>query len=134
MNLAAVMDELAGQLETISDLRVFAFPADNVSPPAAIVGYPETITFDVSMGRGVDQIDIPVFVVVGRLTDRTARDALGPYCDGAGDQSIKQTLQAGTYTELSSVRVASIDFDVVSMAAVDFLAAIFNLNVFGPGA
>lgn len=133
VNVAAVMDDLATALDTIPDLRVMAFPADNAQPPVALVGYPEAITYDVTMGRGVDQLDFPVFVLVGRLTDRTVRDRLGAYLDGSGAESVKQALKDGTYTAMSSVRVASAVVDVVALAAVEYLAAVFTVNVYGAG-
>lgn len=129
------MDELATELDTITGLRVYAFPADNIAAPAAVIGYPETITYDVTMGRGVDQIDFPVFLLVGRLTDRTSRDALGAYLNGSGAQSVKQVLLNGKpWVAMSSVRVASAEIEIVSMAGIDYLAAVFTVNVFGPGA
>lgn len=133
MIVTAVMDELATRLDTIAGLRVHAFPADQVQPPAALVGYPEVVTYDVAMGRGVDQMEIPVFLLVGRLTDRTARDDLGPYLDGAGAESVKAVLRPGPWTAMSSVRVVSAVVDVVTVAAVDYLAAVFTVDVFGTG-
>lgn len=133
MILSDVMDELAARLDTIVGLRVFAFPADNIPAPAAVVGYPETIAFDVSSSRGVDMMTVPIFLLVGRVTDRTARDVLAPFCDGSGPSSIKAVLATQGYVAMSSVRVASADFQVVSVAGVDYLTAVFTVNVHGPG-
>lgn len=133
MNLAAVMEEIAVRLDTIAGLRVYAYPADQIQPPAAVVGYPETITYDVTMGRGVDRMEIPLFVLVARQTDRTARDELGPYLDGSGAESVKAVLKGVTWTAMSDVRVASVTVDVVTVAAVDYLAAVFSMDVYGPG-
>lgn len=134
MNVANVMTELATQLDTITGLRVFAFPPDNIAAPAAIVGFPETITYDVTMGRGVDQIDLPIFVLVGRVTDRTAWANMAPYLAGSGSSSVKAVLKAGTYTAFASARVASAEIEAITMAGIDYLAAIFTVNVFGTGA
>jgi hypothetical protein len=70
---------------------------------------------------------------VGKAWDRTARDDLGAYCDGSGVKSIKQVLEAGVYTAMSSVRVSSATFEVVSVAAVEYLAAVFSVDVYGTG-
>ena len=45
MNVADVMDQLAGQLRTIDSLagRTYAYPAPGVAPPAAMVGWPDPI-------------------------------------------------------------------------------------------
>lgn len=136
MILSTVMDQIATELDTISDLRVFAFPADNIPAPAAIVGYPESITYDTTMGRGVDSMVLPIFVLVGRVTDRTSRDLLSVYVDGSGAKSVKAVLQAanGAYTAFHRLRVASVEFTVVTMAGTDYLAAVFTANITGNGA
>lgn len=135
MNVAAVMDELAAELDTIAGLRVFAYPPDKIDPPAAIIGYPETITYDTSMGRGTDMIEFPIFVMVGRLTDRTARDKLAPYLAGSGSASIKGVLRAALpFVAMASVNVVSATIEVVTMAGLDYLTAVFTVNVYGPGA
>jgi hypothetical protein len=131
--LATVMDEMNTALDTIDGLRCFPFPADNIAPPASIVGYPTEVTYDTTMGRGVDSLVIPIFVLVARITDRTARDALGAYLDGSGAKSVKAVVQAGTYTQAVQVRVASAEVQVVTVAGVDYLAAVFTVQVYGTG-
>lgn len=135
MNVAAVMDELKTELATIANLRTFAYPPDKVDPPAAIVGYPNRIDFDVSMGRGTDHMEIPIFLMVSRLTDRTARDKLAPYLAGSGASSVKGVLKAAEpWVAMASVRVRMAEVEVVTMAGMDYLTAVFTVDVFGPGA
>lgn len=134
MILSAVMDELAAELDTIGGLRVFAYPTDSVPAPAAVVGYPEKINFDETMGRGVDKATFPVFLLVGRVTDRSAKALLGAYCDGSGTKSVKAVLNAGApWVAMASVRVASIEFTVVTVAGIDYLTAVFTVDVYGTG-
>lgn len=134
MNLADVMDQVATQLDTITGLRVYAYPADSVAPPAAIVSYPETYTFDAAYGRGSDQLTLPVIVVVGKVSDRATKENLGSYVDGSGSQSIKAVVEAGTYTAFDSVRVADVEFDTVTIAGTDYMAGLFTLDIMGSGA
>lgn len=133
MNLANVMAELATRLQTISGLRVFAFPPDSISPPAAIVSYPDNITFDETYGRGMDRMKLPVVAVVGKVSDRATAPALAAYCDGSGVKSLKSVLESGTYSAFHTLRVESIDFDVVSIAATDYMAALFTIDIAGQG-
>ncbi len=133
MDLASCMDQIGDRLDTIVGLRVHRYPPPTVTPPAAVVSYPETIDFDQTYGRGADKMTIPVVVVVGRASDRAARDALGAYCDGSGASSVKAVLESGTYTAFHTVRVESIEFDVVTIAAVDYMAALFDLDIAGSG-
>jgi hypothetical protein len=133
VNLADVMDELAAELDTISGLRVYAFPVDQAHPPLAVIGYPETYTYDLTFGRGVDQLTFPVYLLVSKAWDRSSRDELAPYCDGSGARSIKAVLEGGSYAAMSSVRVASATFEVVSVGSVEFLTAVFSVDVYGSG-
>lgn len=133
MDLAAVMDQLSARLDTIAGLRCFAYPPPTLTPPAAVVSYPETYEFDATYGRGMDRMKLPVVVVVGRPSERTTRDRLGAYCDGSGASSVKAVLESGTYTAFDTVRVETIDFDVVSIASIDYMAGLFTLDIAGSG-
>lgn len=134
MNLADVMQAVADRLDTIDGLRCFGYPPGTVSPPAAVVSYPDTYTYDETYGRGMDRLKLPVVVVVGKVSDRSARNQLGAYVDGSGTSSVKVVLESSTYTAFDSVRVESVEFDMVSIAGVDYMAALFTLDIAGSGA
>lgn len=133
MNLGDVMDEVAGRLRAIPQLRVHPYPADSVNPPAAVVAWPERYDFDETYGRGSDRMTLPLLVVVSRVPDRAARDQLSRFCDGAGPASVKAALETGEAMSFDSVRVTRIEFDVVRIAENDYIAATFMLDIFGPG-
>lgn len=133
MDLADVMEEVAGKLQAITGLRVFSCPPDAVAPPAAYVDYPEDITFDGTYGRGMDRMTLPVALVVGRVTDVATRDRLAKYCDGAGAASVKVAVQAGRYVSCDTVRVMTIDFDYVLIEGSPHIEARFNLDITGSG-
>lgn len=133
MNVADVMDELGGALEAIDGLRVFPYWADRITPPAAIVGWPDPIDYDMTMMRGGDDLTVPVYVVVGKVDARTSRNLLAVYLDGSGDKSVKAALDGGTYTTCDSVTVKSATVDQLSIAAVDYLGAVFSVDIFGKG-
>jgi len=119
MNLGEVMDAISTRLDSINGLRCFAYPVPTVTPPAAVVSYPDTVTFDETYARGMDRMSLPVVVVVGRPTDRSTRDLLAAYCNGSGASSIKAVVESGTYSAFDVVRVEGIDFDVVTIGGVD---------------
>ena len=133
MDLSAVMDEIADQLDTIVGLRVVAYPDGQVNPPCAIVAMPSSLDFDETYGRGSDRLTLPVVVLVSGTVPRAARDALGAYCDGSGASSVKAVVEAGTYTSFDSVRVTGITFDAYTYGAVTYPAAIFDLDIYGNG-
>lgn len=133
MNVADVMDQIAQRLDTITGLRVFAYPPPKVTPPAAYLPYPESITYDATYGRGSDELAAGVVVVVGKVSERFCRDDLAAYADGAGARSVKAVLESGDYTAFDTVRVSEVTFDVLPIAGVDYLAAMFELQIAGPG-
>lgn len=134
MNLSAVMDAIGNALDLVPNLRVFPYFADSVTPPAATVGFPDEYLFDETFGRGSDRATIPVNVVVGKADARSARDQLAQYANGSGPTSVKQAVEQYATTAWDSVRVKSIEFGVVSIASVSYLAATFNIEIIGRGA
>lgn len=133
MNLADCMDQLEAALKTVPELRTAPYWADRVNPPQAVVGWPDPLNYDETYGRGSDSCVVPVTVLVGKVDARTARDQLAKYADGSGAHSIKAALDGGTYTACDSVRVASAEFGVMVVAAVDYLSATFNVEITGSG-
>jgi hypothetical protein len=134
MNLADVMDEIAAQLDTITGLRTYPYPPDSLAVPAAVVTYPSEYLFDETYGRGMDRLKVPVIVLVGKVSDRKSRDQLAAYCSGSGASSIKAVVEAGTYTAFDEARVERIEFDVIKIAAVEYVAGTFTLDIAGTGA
>ncbi len=134
MDLALVMQQVSDRLDTIDGLRCFAYPTGTLSPPGAIVSYPDKIVFDDTYGRGMDRMDLPVVLVVGKPAERTTRDRLAIYCKGSGASSVKAVLESGVYTAFDTLRVVDIDFDTVNISGVDHMAALFTLDIAGQGA
>ncbi|MGC4942139.1 hypothetical protein [Kribbella sp. DT2] len=134
MNLGDVMDEIADSVRTITGLRVYAYPPNKIAAPAAIVTYPDTYTFDETYGRGMDRIsDLPVIVLVGKVSDRASRDNVAKYVNGSGSTSIKAAVEAGAHTAFDTVRVTGVSFDVIGIGAVEYLGATFTLDIAGQG-
>ena len=134
LDLNAVMDAIGTRLGTITGLRVYDYAADAASPPAAIVALPETVEYDTVAGRGADRVVIPVTVLVGKVSDRTARDQLAQYVSGTGAASVKTAIEGGTDANLGgvahTVRVTASRIDVVTIQAVEYLGATFDVEVY----
>lgn len=130
------MDELGTALSSVDGLRVFPYSADRVTPPAAIVGWPDVIDYDTTFGRGSDSMVLPVWVVVGKVDARSSRNTLAAYLDGSGSSSVKAAVDGGTYTACDSATVTGVPNGVesVSIAGTEYLAAIFNVSITGKGA
>lgn len=135
MNLSDVMDELGAALGRIQGLRVFPYTEQDVSPPAAIVFWPETITFDRAYQCGADGLTLPIGVLVGEVSARSARDLLLQYVAGSGPASVKEAIEGYETDVYSYARVQSAAPGTYTTAAgVDYLGATFMVDIIGKGA
>lgn len=134
MRLALVMDEVAHVLEQITGLRVLAYPPPKISAPSGYVSYPKSIDYDQEYGRGGDQFtDLPIVLLAGKVTDRSARDTVTGWAAGDGPTSVKALAEAHTWETCDDLTVTSVEFDVETVAGNDYLAALFRATVVGPG-
>jgi hypothetical protein len=134
MRLDAVMDEAAKVLSGITGLRVFAYPAPTVTPPAGYLSYPRSIDLDETFGRGEDRFtDLPMVLVAGDPTESRTRDTIAAWASGSGPKSVKAHMEAHTWTSCDDLTVTQVEFDVELIAGVPYLAAMFKATVVGPG-
>jgi hypothetical protein len=131
MDLNAVMDALGVRLKTIAGLRVYDYPPDSIAEPAAVVNVP-TITYDVVGGGGADLASFPIAVLLGRVSDRAARDSIAEYVDREGAKSIKAALEAdmtlaGT---AKGLRVHGAEPAAMTVGQVEYLAYILTVEVY----
>jgi hypothetical protein len=134
LDLNAVMDAIGTRLSTITGLRVADYAAQQVNPPQAIVSLPtEPVEYDAVMGRGADRAVIPITVLVGAVSDRASRDAIAAYISGTGALSVKVAVEGGNSdlgAAAQTVRVMTARVDIVTIGAVDYLGATFDVEVF----
>lgn len=135
--MGAVMQEIADRLDTIPNLRVFGHPPDKPPPaPSAVVTYPGTLRYDGAYARGMDQLDPTVVALVGKVSDRTARDRVSKYVNGSGVESFKALLEAEDWAHptFDTLRVTQVEFDMITIGGVEYLSATFTLDIAGKGA
>jgi hypothetical protein len=130
MSVGAVMDGIGARLATISGLHVYDYPADAVAVPAAVIRFPE-LTYDATMARGADRATFPVSVLVSKVSDRAARDALSLYLNGTGARSIKTVIEADRTLggAAQSTRVTDVVVEAFTVGGVELLGATFNIDV-----
>ena len=93
-DIAAIIDGLGANLDTVDKLRVQTEILDTVPIPCAIVGPPTSIDFDEVMARGADIYTFTVRVLVARASERSAQRALFDYASGTGSKSIKTAIES----------------------------------------
>lgn len=129
LQLEAVMTALADRLDTIPGLNLYTGWPDKVISPAAIVAFPESVTFDTTYRRGADTFDIPV--VLALRMDPVELADVSPFVTGAGASSIKAVLESGVYEGFGKPHVRDAQFDVAPFGGVRHLVAVFGVTVTG---
>lgn len=129
IDLNVIMDALGVRLATITGLRVSDHVPETVAVPAAIVGYPEEVTYDEAYGGGADSCIVPVTILVGKVTARVSRDELAVYLARAGAKSIKAAVDGNLGGTVHDARVAKARIEAVSFNGVEYLGATFRVEV-----
>lgn len=126
INLNTAMDAIGVQLAGIIGLRVYDFEASAGATPAAMIlpPGPGEGTYDFTKQRGSDHALFRVLVVVGKVSDRAARDRLAAFCDGTGASttSVKAAVDA-----LVGARVETFGVTAVTWGGVPYYAAEFTV-------
>lgn len=133
MDVNAVVAELAEALQGIVGLRVFGYVPGTVNPPAVIIPPPPSVTFDDTFGRGADTLTFEMYVIAAPDPDRSGTAVLNGFLSGSGDTSIKAAIEGATYSEFDSVRVVSAEAGPMTIGGIDYLGAMFTLDIIGSG-
>lgn len=123
---------LATNIATISGLRTANLIPDQVNPPIAIIT-PETITYDTSFARGLDEYNFTILVVVHRVAERSAQSSLDAFCNPTGSTSIKTAIESDRSLggKAQTLRVTDLrTYQALSVGDVDYLAAEFSVVVY----
>lgn len=124
MTLSEVMDGLAGLIDMSN---VYAYPAESISVPCAVVGYPENVVFDLTFMRGGDTFLIPVWLVIGKSGTIDARDTLSGYLTGV--TSLKESLD-GSHA-FGSVRCTDAQIAELTVAGTTYVSIKISTEVLG---
>jgi hypothetical protein len=83
---------LSNRLATITGLRSTATIPDNPAPPVAVV-MPGRVSYDTAFGRGSDEYEFTIMLIVGRVADRASQTTLDTYCASSGATSVKAAIE-----------------------------------------
>jgi hypothetical protein len=107
--------------------RGFDYPSDQVTPGSVVVGYPE-IDYDATFRGGSDRAVYPVWFIVGRASERSARNAADAVISGSG--SIKAALEPDAGGTTGTLRVMRCVMDEFTAGAVTYLAPRFDVEIY----
>ena len=127
VSISTIRNKLAVNLATVPGLRTSDYVPDDPKPPVAVV-MPPTIKFDIAMGRGLDEYEFIVTVIVGKQSERAAQRLLDSLCAPKGSGSVKTAIEidrtlAGNCQDLRVTemrRITSLLIDQITYLAAEF--------------
>jgi len=127
--MADVMDAITATLTAGGRTEaMYPYPAESVSAPAVVVGYPKEIEYDAVFRRGSDRAEFPVYFVVTRNSPQAARDALSAIVAGA--DSLKELLDGDLGGAVGACRVTNCQVTFIDVGGVPYAAAELTLEVY----
>jgi hypothetical protein len=126
---------LANRLTTITGLRSSAYIPDNPQPPVAVV-MPGRITYDTAFGRGSDEYQFTIMLIVGCVADRASQTTLDGYCESSGSRSVKAAIEGDRTLggKALDCRVTEMtNQGSLSIGDVTYHTAEFNVSVIAAG-
>lgn len=131
MDLAALMTEIAERLsDQIPSLTAYPFPPDNITPPAAFPNGDGGVTYSQTTDGRV-RVSLPYVVAVARTWAPASWAQLLQFVATAGDLSVPRILELDDYLSCDTLSVAGVEFGTVTMGAVDYVGAIYTLDITG---
>jgi len=123
---------LASNLSSIAGLRTSDYVPDDPKPPVAVV-MPPTIKFDLAMGRGLDEYEFVITVIVGKQSERAAQKLLDSLCAPTGAGSVKTAIESDRFLagECQDLRVTEMrGISSLIIDQITYLAAEFTVQVY----
>jgi hypothetical protein len=132
--ISDIREGIKTNLSSIDGLRCYDLVPDVIVPPCVVVGQLD-FTFDLNNGRGLDQANLDVFVIVQRFSERTGQDKLDKYLAGSGDSSIKAAIESDRTLggACNTLRVTSAESGTYQTGDIDYLSYRYRLTVWGQG-
>ena len=125
--LSEIRTGIATNLASITGLRTAAVMPDNPSPPIAIV-QPDSISYDDTFQRGMQTYTFTVIVLVGRVAERSAQNAIDAFCSSTGASRNKMAIEQDKTLggKVYDLRVTDMRaYATISVGEVNYLAAEF---------
>lgn len=124
LDMATVMDAIAAALVSGGCVdRAYGYPAATVQKRQAAVGYPDSVDFDMTFGRGLEAATFPVWIVCGIDTDEKTRDEVSRLVGSATD--VKTAIESA----LDSVEVDFGGIETYETTGGAYVAVRFDCEV-----
>jgi hypothetical protein len=125
--VSELRDGLKANLATVTGLRTADTVPDNPSPPIAVV-FPQGVTFNNAFANGMNTYTFSVYVIVNRVSERSAQNSLDAYISGTGSNSIKRAVESDKTLggKAYDVRVSEVrSYGDITIGEINYLSAEF---------
>jgi hypothetical protein len=130
--ISQITAAIAAKLSTISGLRVYEYTPDTVYPPVAYISI-NNIDYHKAMNGGLIIYSVSINIVVGRVSERVAQEALDEYASFSGAKSVRAVLEAdrtlGAVID-TLLLSSSASVSATTIGDQDFLSLSFSLEVY----
>lgn len=136
VDVDAVALDVANRLKTISGLAAYPWQPGSIVAPCAVVLNPDPggLRYHETGGRGMWRMTLPVVIFIGRANERVAQKRVRAYLAGAGAASVRSVLEDAVYASLHTLVVTGGGVDGFMIGGVEYLVALFDLDITGSGA
>lgn len=137
MRLAKVMDEVALALQTITGLRMYAYPKGDLRPGdkgAGYVSYPARVVYNQAYQRGEAAYEgIPITLLTANPWQKAARDRVAAWADADSTTSVISRLEEWPWASCDDLTVEFGAFEIETIGGIDYLALTLQADAIGPG-
>jgi hypothetical protein len=129
--LTQIRSDMADRIALITSLNCYDRIPEQIAEPAAVVGMPDPLTYNLTYGPTAGTYQIPVRLYVARVDAENAQAILDAYIAPTGSTSIKQALEAGTVSACwHSITVVSVgEFGSYTVGDIAYLGCQFQTEV-----
>lgn len=131
--LGQIRTDLQTRLAQIAGLTCYDKIAESVDEPAAIVGMPDPMEYNLTYGPTGLSVTLPILLLVSRYDAEAAQETLDTYCAPTGATSVKRAVEDETVAITSGWHVAVVTkcdkFGVRRVGGIDYLGCEFTVEV-----
>lgn len=123
---------LATNLATITGMRSSSQIPEQPQPPVAIITL-NSVNYDTTFGRGMDEYSFTVTVVVSRADGRNAQNLLDQYVASSGTLSVKSAIELDRSLggKANDCRVTGLStYGNLTIGETNYLAGEWSVTVF----
>lgn len=129
MQVSAVRQAVADAVAVIGEIQSTPHIPGSIAPPSFFVES-ALITYDETASGSLDQLEVRGVLLVSMGDRQSGQEALDPYLDSVGAQSVRQAIETARRTCAFDMRLALAEGPLVlAVAGIEYWGARFTVQV-----